>query len=225
MRAACAGEMKGITMTSEEERSVAVASEGDGTEAIERAEPPVTDEEALEPAQASAADEQGESQHESQVQLEEDDDVDWRARAELAERRLLDVAGKLGEVERSARELYAAMETQRLERIGDVLLLRAGVTDLQAARAALADRLAAEQQEDADDEVAMEEQVGVMEAAVRSLAVDRPGLFGGGHGPLQGVLRSTASGARSDVERAAEEARSTGDRRQLLRYLRLRRSQ
>ena len=177
-----------------------------------------------EQALATEADDADEAAPSEPAEPEEGDAIDWQARAQQAESKLSEVASKLGEVERAAHELYAAMEQQRLERICDVLLLRAGVTDLQAARSALSDRVEAERSEGDERELTLDGQTSAIEAAVRSLVAERPGLFGGG-GSLGGVLRSTASGARSDAERAASEARSTGDRRQLLKYLRLRRSQ
>ncbi len=140
--------------------------------------------------------------------------LSWQERAESAEQKLAEVAVKLGEVEQSAIELQAAMESQRSGRLLDVLLLRAGVSDLDAARGAILERLEAEGATELDE----------IEAQVRGLMAERPGLFGaGGHG-TSGVMRSRGMGALTEAQRAAAEAKSSGDRRQLLRYLRLRRS-
>lgn len=150
-------------------------------------------------------------------------DASWQQRAEDAEARLAAVAEQLGEVEQTARELHEAIEVQRVGRLLDVELMRAGVSDLDAARSAVVGELAS-----------MEGEAGSgssdsIEEAVGRLLVSRPGLFAGeagagGIGGAGGVMRSRASGARLEADRAAAAARSSGDRRALLAYLRLRRA-
>jgi len=144
----------------------------------------------------------------------------WQQRAEEAEARLVAVAEQLGEVEQTARELHEAIEVQRVGRLLDVELLRAGVSDLDAARRAVMHQLESTQSAGSGDSIEVE---------VGRLVTERPGLFagesgvGGRIGGMGGVMRSRASGAQVEADRAADVARSSGDRRQLLRYLRLRR--
>ncbi len=164
--------------------------------------------------QGAAAVETVDAMTEAPSEPEVSDSMSWQERAEAAEQKLAEVAERLGEVEKSATELHTAMESQRSERLLDVLLVRAGVSDLDAARGVALARLEDDRGSGADD----------VEGVVRRLMADRPGLFGAsGHG-TGGVMRSRAMGALTEAQKAAEEAKSSGDRRQLLRYLRLRRS-
>ncbi|MEO0511420.1 MAG: hypothetical protein AAF108_00790 [Planctomycetota bacterium] len=65
-----------------------------------------------------------------------------------------------------------------------------------------------------------------VESAVEELVRTRPFLFnGGGDGLGYGSAMAGVTAAASDLDRVAERARATGDRRTLLRYLRLRRGE
>lgn len=135
---------------------------------------------------------------------------DWQQRAESAETALAQIAAKLADVEQTATDLHSAIESQRLARLVDVSLVRAGASDLDAARDALS--------------LSADANASQIEDAITRLRSQRPGLFAAAGSGVQGELRSRAGGVITEAQQAADAAKSTGDRRQLLRYLRLRRS-
>ena len=139
--------------------------------------------------------------------------IRYRRRAQQAEQRLGDLERELGEL-RSAydasQEAITALE--RRERI-DALLTESDTVDLEAAR--LLTEVAVAGMDEPD--------VG---AAVADLRRHKPYLFDRG-----GVGLPSAMGPREPEHNnpdpaadAADQARATGDRRDLLRYLRMRRS-
>ncbi|XAL97942.1 hypothetical protein OT109_10055 [Phycisphaeraceae bacterium D3-23] len=138
--------------------------------------------------------------------------IRYRRRAQQAEQRLADLEREVGEL-RSAYD--ASQETitalERRERI-DALLNEAHTVDLEAAR--LLTEVAVAGMDEPD-----------VASAVTDLRRHKPYLFESG-----GVGLPSAMGPRDPdqdndpVVEAASQARVTGDRRDLLRYLRLRRS-
>lgn len=136
--------------------------------------------------------------------------IRYRKRAQAAEQRLgemeAELEAALAELDQ-AREAIDAVE--RRSRI-DQLLIEADAIDLEAARLLAA--AAVESMDDPDVAVAVEE-----------LRQRKPYLFRRQtRGPSSMGPRLT--GTRSSLDDAADTAASTGDRRDLLRYLRLRRS-
>ncbi len=116
------------------------------------------------------------------------------------------LAARLAEAERRASDALAELDRVRHEREIDRELLRAGAVDIEAAREALGT-------------VAP----GGAAAAVAELRRRRPALFA----RREGVRASAASVARrgaETIEELAAAARTSGDRRLLLRYLRQRRA-
>lgn len=138
--------------------------------------------------------------------------IRYRRRAQQAEQRLGDLERELGEL-RSAYD--ASQETitalERRERI-DALLTESDTVDLEAAR--LLTEVAVAGMDEPD-----------VAGAVADLRRHKPYLFDRG-----GVGLPSAMGPREPEREhdpaadAADEARQTGDRRDLLRYLRLRRA-
>ncbi len=116
------------------------------------------------------------------------------------------LAARLAEAERRAGDALAELERVRLEREIDRELLRAGAADVEAAREALG-------------EVAP----GGAAAAVTELRRSRPSLFARREGVRASAASVTRRGAET-IEELAAAARSSGDRRLLLRYLRRRRA-
>ena len=127
------------------------------------------------------------------------------------------VDGGVERVEELERELGEARRTiealERRQRV-DALLVEAEAVDLEAAR--LLTERAVEQMDEPD-----------VSAAVEELRRHRPYLFRrreGGAGGGGGVMAAREEeGDGGEVSQAAAEAAASGDRRALLRYLRLRR--
>ncbi|HRQ73234.1 MAG TPA: hypothetical protein PLU35_09425 [Phycisphaerales bacterium] len=116
------------------------------------------------------------------------------------------LAARLAEAERRAGDALAELERVRLEREIDRELLRAGAADVEAARDALG-------------EVAP----GAAASAVAELRRSRPALFARREGVRASAASVTRRGAET-IEELAAAARTSGDRRLLLRYLRQRRA-
>ncbi|HCT46249.1 MAG: hypothetical protein CMJ35_00240 [Phycisphaerae bacterium] len=141
------------------------------------------------------------------------EEVIWKARAEEAE-------SKVEQLEAQVRELESALgkaeETiAQVERRGEIdrELTAAKVVDLETARL-LTEAVIGEMDEP---------DVGI---AVRELCERKPFLFGGvRHGVQRGVSMSPAAqgGEEDGLDVMAHRARSSGDRGELLRYLRARR--
>jgi len=138
--------------------------------------------------------------------------IRYRRRAQQAEQRLNDLERELGEL-RSAYD--ASQETitalERRERI-DALLTESDTVDLEATR--LLTEVAVAGMDEPD-----------VASAVADLRRHKPYLFDRGAAGLPSAMGPREPGCEPDpAAEAADEARQTGDRRDLLRYLRLRRS-
>lgn len=145
------------------------------------------------------------------VQVNEE--VIWKARAEQAEEEVEQLQAKIAELESA---LGTAQQTiTQVERRGEIdrELTAAKAVDLETARL-LTEAVIAE----------MDEPDVVL--AVRELCDRKPFLFGcGRQGPGGGVSMSPAKGVSEGdaLREMAQHARSSGDRSELLRYLRARR--
>jgi hypothetical protein len=138
-----------------------------------------------------------------------DDAEAWRQRAEAAETSVAAMGDRLHAVESAASDLRRMLGQSEQSRQIDRELLIAGVVDLDGARRLVDERLAAG--------------VTVLEAVAR-VRERRPLLFA----PRVRGVRATAmpaGPAPSAVDEAANDARETGDRRLVLRYLRVRRGE
>jgi len=139
--------------------------------------------------------------------------ADWRGRAESAEVRVAELGDRLGAVEAAAEDLRRMVSESERARQVDRELLIAGVVELEAAR------------ELVDAQVA--EGATVLEAVSR-VRERKPLLFagrGGGGGVRATTLPAVEGGGDGSIVHVAEAARETGDRRLLLRYLRMRRGE
>ena len=152
----------------------------------------------------------------------------WRQRAAESAARLAELEGSLAAAERATAVLQQTVEEVGRARLVDIALLRAGVSDLDAAREAIAAVMSTQRsgaQKAQAEQIAEPASEKGMTRVVDQLRRERPGLFSGGS-----AIAAHASGAAGEVGLAheavdaAQQARSTGDRRQLLRYLRLRRT-
>lgn len=120
-----------------------------------------------------------------------------------------DLAERLAAAESAADELRAALADAERARRVDRELLIAGVVDLEGARAQVEARLTTGES---------------VPEAVRRVRERSPLLFAGrGRGPNPAALPASDTPGEPLAE-AAAEAMHTGDRRVLLRYLRLRRT-
>ncbi len=143
----------------------------------------------------------------------------WKARAEEAEDQVAKLEARVVELEGEVESAYASIRT--VERRGEIdrELTLAKAIDLETAR------------------LLTEAAIGEMDSpdvsiAVRELCDRKPFLFackreGGrsGHGGVAMGPKRVGFGGHEDVEGLAEQARSSGDRGELLRYLRVRRGQ
>ena len=178
----------------------------------------VTDEPmADDPTAGPAADEARAGEAEATERTEEaaeklvpvSESIRYRRRAQAAERELEQVQEQLLEAQRELRE--ACEQVGRIERRQQVdqLLIEADAIDLEAAR--LLTEAAIGQMDEAD-----------VAAVVDDLRRHKPYLFRQSNGSAGGLSpRPRASGP--PLDEAAAAAATSGDRRDLLRYLRLRR--
>ena len=138
------------------------------------------------------------------------DESEWRERAAAAELQALAMADRLAAVEAAAEDLRRMVGDGERARRVDRELLVAGVVDLDAARALV--------------EAHTNDGATVLEAVSR-VRERRPLLFSArGRGGVRAT--SLPAGERESggtLGEVAEAARETGDRRILLRYLRMRR--
>ena len=138
------------------------------------------------------------------------DEAEWRERAAAAEQQALAMADRLAAVEAAAEDLRRMVgEGERARQIDRELLI-AGVVDLDAARTLV--------------EAHASEGATVLEAVSR-VRERRPLLFAArGRGGVRATsLPVTEREGDGTLGEVAEAARETGDRRLLLRYLRMRR--
>lgn len=140
----------------------------------------------------------------------------YRKRAQSAEQSLRDVEEQLNEKDKRVEELEQTItELERKQRI-DALLIESEAIDLEAAR--LLTEVAVRQMDEPD-----------VVSAVAELKRTRPFLFravyqsrANGSGAMSARTESNRR-AVTDADQAAAEATETGQRNDLLRYLRLRR--
>jgi len=138
------------------------------------------------------------------------EEVLWRARAleaeeklEACEGRILDLEGELG----AAREALAGVERRaEIERA----LSGASVVDLETA--VMLTESAVAQMDEPD-----------VELAVRELRARKPFLFGDSVGGVSSAMGARVSSGDGGLGELASRARGSGDRGELLRYLRARR--
>lgn len=140
--------------------------------------------------------------------------IRYRRRAQAAEQQLAELRTKFDDARQELDETRRQLDdTERRRRI-DQLLVASDAIDLDAAR--LLTEAAVETMDDAD-----------VDAAVAELRRTKPYLFAGSSGTSAaggGTMSPRPRGGdRSQVETAAEAAASSGNRRDLLRYLRMRR--
>ncbi|MEM7754238.1 MAG: hypothetical protein AAF297_01225 [Planctomycetota bacterium] len=153
-------------------------------------------------------------------------ELGWRERAEEAERRLDAIESELESARSSLASAEGALEASERARAIDAALVASDAIDLDTARLLVEREMRTSESADA-------------EAAVRAVREAKPFLFGdaddegepsetpdgfGMHGmSATGSAASGGPGAGRPLAAMADEARSTGDRRLLLRYLRARR--
>lgn len=139
------------------------------------------------------------------------DDQQWRTRALAAQERVAELQAKLEEcqklLEDARQESQASQRRAQLERA----LAALGAIDLETAGMLAEQAIAADPALDA-------------EAAARQLRETKPYLFRARAGSRGSAMSGVPGRDETDVQRAALEARSSGDRAALLRYLRMRRS-
>ncbi|MFB3894142.1 MAG: hypothetical protein ACE15C_19230 [Phycisphaerae bacterium] len=156
--------------------------------------------------------------------------IKYRRRAQQAEQRLGQIEQQLNDLQaqvkaggeqltaaqvqrdEARRQLQAAKTRLALER----QLARSGVVDVETAAALLAERLEASQDHDE----------AAIASAVEQLLLDKPFLIARGHAglpPRTAAAREPAAGATVQLSQLAQRATSSGDRRTVAEYLRLRR--
>lgn len=139
--------------------------------------------------------------------------IRYRKRAQTAEQQLEKLRGELDETQGRLAEADQAIEGLERRQKVDALLTEADAIDLEAAR--LLTERAVSEMDQAD-----------IELAVNDLRRHKPYLFR--HRPAHPATTMAPSiehQGHDPAEQAAEQASQTGDRRDLLRYLRLRRRQ
>lgn len=129
-----------------------------------------------------------------------DASVDWKARA-------TDLEGRLAAAERSLAESREAMDAAERKREIERELSRQGAVDLETTVMLTEAVVAGMEKADA-------------RAAVADLKRNKPFLF---RQPVRASAMSGAIETESSIDEAAAAARESGDRRALLRYLRMRR--
>jgi len=138
--------------------------------------------------------------------------IRYRRRAQAAERELEQLKSAYEQVRQSLDETKQTLEAVERRRRVDELLIDSETIDLEAAR--LLTEAAIEAMDEPD-----------VEAAVSELRRRRPYLFRrserSGGGAMSGKSRGANGG--SGLDEAARAAVGSGDRRDLLRYLRMRR--
>ncbi|MCC6660860.1 MAG: hypothetical protein IT437_08240 [Phycisphaerales bacterium] len=136
-------------------------------------------------------------------------DPDWRARAAEAERRITEMEAQLAAAARDTERARAALDAAERRRQIDRELTASETVDLETAALLTEAAVAAMSAPD-------------VAAAVADLRRRKPFLFRTPHraGAMSGAVRSHAD----PLGDAATEARATGDRAALLRYLRMKRA-
>ena len=138
--------------------------------------------------------------------------IRYRKRAQAAETQLTDTKGHLQDLKAELEQAKRAIDQLDRRQQIDVMLADADAVDMEVAR--LLTEAAVEMMEDAD-----------IELAVNDLRRQKPYLFrrnqgSGGAGSMSAHVRT---GVVSGVDQVKQQAKSSGDRRDLLRYLRMKR--
>lgn len=142
--------------------------------------------------------------------VELSEELIWKARAQEAEEKLGACEARVGELER---ELEGARESARLsERRGQIERECASARAVDMETAVLLTEAAIGAMDEPD-----------VEAAVRELRARKPFLFGCSGGGSGLSAMSANAGAEDGLGSMARGARASGDRSELLRYLRARR--
>jgi hypothetical protein len=135
--------------------------------------------------------------------------IRYRRRAQAAEQQLTDLQRQLGEASQALQETREQLEAaERRQRI-DQLLIESEAIDLEAAR--LLTEAAVSQMDEAD-----------VADAVAELRQRKPYLFRNRRS-VGGMGARGTGGTHLQLDEAARQASFSGDRRDLLRYLRMRR--
>lgn len=136
-------------------------------------------------------------------------DLDWRARALKAEARVKELEALAAELAGKLEHAQAAAAAADRKRQLDKTLSDHGAVDLETAALLLESTLSSAAAPD-------------IPAAVADLRRRKPFLFGST--PRASAMSGiSAPGADTSLSAAADEARATGDRNALLRYLRMKR--
>lgn len=137
--------------------------------------------------------------------------IRYRKRAQSAEQQLADLQAQLDQTRQQYEQAEQTISSlERRQRI-DSLLAEADAIDIEAAR--LLTEVAVQSMQDPD-----------IAEAVEDLRRHKPYLFHKEHDEPGGLaLAPRHDGLDDPLARAAEQAQHSGDRRDLLRYLRLRR--
>jgi len=161
------------------------------------------------PVEAEAVDAGAEQENERLVPVSES--IRYRRRAQVAEQRLRELRTEFDSVRESLEETTQQLDAAERRRRIDQMLIESEAIDLEAAR--LLTEAAIAEMDEAD-----------VTEAVSELRRRKPYLFrhGGSRGGGGGMSPRPRRGG-AEVDDAAEVAASTGNRRELLRYLRLRR--
>ena len=137
--------------------------------------------------------------------------IRYRKRAQSAEQQLADLQAELNQTRQRYEQAEQTISSlERRQRI-DSLLTEADAIDIEAAR--LLTEVAVESMQEPD-----------IAEAVEDLRRHKPFLFQPDSGQVDGLaLAPQIEGLDDPLAQAAEQAQHSGDRRDLLRYLRLRR--
>lgn len=150
------------------------------------------------------------------------EEVIWKARAQEAEEKLAQVEARVIELEGELAESHESVRSVERRSAIDMELIAAKAIDLETAR------------------MLTEATIGEMDSpdvgiAVRELCDRKPFLFAGRHGNGHGVHgaqgvsmgpgQAQGASGEDEMDELARHARSSGDRSELLRYLRVRRGQ
>ncbi|MEM6260572.1 MAG: hypothetical protein AAGI37_20165 [Planctomycetota bacterium] len=137
--------------------------------------------------------------------------IRYRKRAQAAEQQLAGLQARLDEAQQRAEQAEQTITSLERRRQIDALLAEADAIDLDAAR--LLTEAAVQSMDEPD-----------IAEAVQDLRRHKPFLFHQDSSSAQGLALAPQTGGQDDpLAQAAEQAQHSGDRRDLLRYLRLRR--
>ena len=136
--------------------------------------------------------------------------IRYRRRAQAAEGKLEEYKAKLAEVQVALDRTHEQLEVVERRQTVDQLLVESDAVDLEAAR--LLTEAALEQMDEPD-----------IKAVVDDLREHKPYLFRQAGSVSGGSMSARLRNGSVELDDAAADAASSGDRRDLLRYLRLRR--